>query len=98
MRIRKNLSFDIDDVVAWCKDKINSVHAIITRKGRNWYVNVDDLVITVNAYSYTVITAHKERSKNAAAWIFGGEIPLGWERIYKLFYRRTPYEYVQQEY
>lgn len=60
VRIRKNLSLDVDDVVAWCKDKINSVHAIITRRGKNWYVNVDDLVITVNAHSYTIITAHRE--------------------------------------
>lgn len=60
VRIRKNLSLDIDDVVAWCKDKINSAHAIITRRGKNWYVDVEDLVITVNAHSYTIITAHRE--------------------------------------
>lgn len=41
VRIKKNLSLDIDDVVAWCKDKINSVHAIITRRGKNWYVSVE---------------------------------------------------------
>lgn len=60
VRIRKNLSLDIDDVVVWCKDKINSAHAIITRRGKNWYVDVEDLVITVNAHSYTIITAHRE--------------------------------------
>lgn len=57
-RIKRNLSLDTDDVVAWCKEKINSVSANITRRGKNWYVNVDDLVITVNAHSYTIITAH----------------------------------------
>lgn len=57
-RIKKNLSLDTDDVVAWCKDKINSPHAAITRRGKNWYINVDDIVITVNAHSYTIITAH----------------------------------------
>lgn len=60
VRIRKNLSLNIDDVVVWCKDKINSAHAIITRRGKNWYVDVEDLVITVNAHSYTIITAHRE--------------------------------------
>lgn len=59
VRIKGNLSLDIDDVVAWCKDKINSVHALVTRRGKNWYVNVDDIVITVNAHSYTIITAHR---------------------------------------
>lgn len=58
-RIKRNLSLDTDDVVAWCKDKINLPHAIITREGKNWYINVDDCVITVNANSYTVITAHR---------------------------------------
>ena len=60
-RIKRNLSLDIDDVVMWCKSKINSDHAIITRKGKNWYVKVDDFVITVNAHSYTIITAHREK-------------------------------------
>lgn len=60
-RIKNNLSLDTDDVVAWCKDKISSDHAIITRRGKNWYVNVDDFVITVNAHSYTIITAHMEK-------------------------------------
>lgn len=61
VRIKKNLSLDTDDVVAWCKDKISSAHAVITRRGKNWYVTADDLVITVNAHSYTIITAHREK-------------------------------------
>ncbi len=58
-RIKKNLSLDIDNVVEWCKLKIVSNHAIIERKGKNWYVTVEGSVITINAYSYTIITAHK---------------------------------------
>lgn len=60
-RIKKNLSLDTDDVVDWCKTKINSVNAVITRNGKNWYVNIDNCIITVNAYSYTIITAHREK-------------------------------------
>lgn len=59
-RIKRNLSIDADDVVDWCKIKINSVNAIITRNGKNWYANVDNFIITVNAYSYTIITAHRK--------------------------------------
>lgn len=58
-RIRKNLSIDVCDVVQWCYQKIKSSNAIIKQKGKNWYVNVDNCVITVNAHSYTIITAHK---------------------------------------
>lgn len=61
IRIKRNLLLDKEDVVAWCKDKISSTHAIIIRRGKNVYVNVDDIVITVNAHSYTIITAHREK-------------------------------------
>ena len=59
VRIKKNLSLDVDDVIQWCREKIRNPHALIIRKGKNWYVDIDDCEITINAYSYTVITAHK---------------------------------------
>lgn len=58
-RIKKNLFLDVDNVVKWCRDKILNSDAIIVRKGKNWYIDIDDCEITVNAYSYTIITAHK---------------------------------------
>ncbi|HEX2947479.1 MAG TPA: DUF3781 domain-containing protein [Clostridia bacterium] len=58
LRIRKNLSLGTDDVVCWCKSKIQNPSSSIIRKGKNWYINIDNCVITVNAYSYTIITAH----------------------------------------
>lgn len=61
VRIKRNLSLDTDNIVDWCKAQIKSPHTIISRSGKNWYVNVDSYVITVNAYSYTIITAHKEK-------------------------------------
>lgn len=58
-RIKKNLNLDIDDVVKWCSEKILMSDAIIVIEGKNWYVGVDNCEITINAYSYTIITAHK---------------------------------------
>lgn len=58
LRIKRNLSLNTDDAVAWCKNEIMSDFAVITRKGKNWYVDTGDCVITVNAYSFTIITAH----------------------------------------
>lgn len=58
MRIRRNLSLDTDDVVSWCKEKIQNPNASIILKGKNWYVDIGNCIITVNAYSYTIITAH----------------------------------------
>lgn len=57
-RIKRNLSIDTDPV-EWCKAAISSPEAVIERKGKNWYIVYKDNVITVNASSYTIITAHK---------------------------------------
>ena len=59
VRIKRNLSLDCDDTVVWCREQINSPEAVIERKGKNWYITVNSCIITVNAYSYTIITAHK---------------------------------------
>ena len=59
LQIKKNLSLNVENVIEWCKEKISLSNAEITRKGKNWYITIDNCIITVNAYSYTVITAHK---------------------------------------
>lgn len=58
-RIKRNLQIETEDVVQWCRTRILSKKASIARIGKNWYVTVDDCRITVNAHSYTIITAHK---------------------------------------
>lgn len=60
-RIRRNLGLgtDMQDVVAWCREKIGGEHAVISRAGKNWYAAAGGCIITVNAASYTIITAHK---------------------------------------
>lgn len=60
-RIKKNLSLDVDDVVKYCTDKIKQDNTIIERKGKNYYVTVDGIIFTINASSYTIITAHKKK-------------------------------------
>lgn len=56
-RIRRNLSLDSEDVVEWCRARITAPEAVISRKGKNWYIHVNECIITVNAHSYTIITA-----------------------------------------
>lgn len=57
-RIKRNLSLETDDVVKWCKNKILHKDIIIEQKGKNWYVKAGSCEITINAHSYTIITAH----------------------------------------
>ena len=62
-RIKRNLSVDADDVVHWCRMQILDERTVIERKGKNWYARLDHCVITVNAHSYTIITAHKQKRR-----------------------------------
>ena len=64
-RIRKNLSLNVPDVVRFCKNIILAPNCRIIRKGKNWYCEADGIIVTVNAHSKTVITAHRT----------GGSIP-----------------------
>lgn len=57
-RIKRNLKLETDDVVSYCKSKILDSRCRIYRQGKNWYCEIDDVKITVNSYSYTIITAH----------------------------------------
>ena len=60
VRIHRNLGLNTEDVVAWCRQKIGTADSIV-RQGKNWYAHVDNTKITVNAHSYTIITAHWEK-------------------------------------
>ena len=58
-RIKKNLILENIDVVEYCKNKIKNVSSNIYKKGKNWYCEIDNIIITINSYSYTIITAHE---------------------------------------
>ena len=60
-RIKRNISIDTDDIVSWCKARILNEASEIERKGKNWYITINHCIITVNAHSYTIITAHKTK-------------------------------------
>lgn len=57
-RIKKNLKLDKIDVVDYCKSKIINKDSIIYKQGKNWYCESGNIIITINSYSYTIITAH----------------------------------------
>ena len=57
-RIKKNLNLDIDNVIEYCKDKILDRNCKIKKQGKNWYCEINHIIITINSSSYTIITAH----------------------------------------
>ena len=56
-RIKRNLSLETDDVISWCKNKISSPQAKISKQWKNFYVQIENYVFTINSHSFTIITA-----------------------------------------
>ncbi len=57
-RIKRNLKLDTTDVVEYCKKKVLDKNCKIYKQGKNWYCEIDNIKITINSYSFTIITAH----------------------------------------
>lgn len=57
-RIKKNHKLETNDVVEFCKNKIKDKNCTIYKQGKNWYCEIERIKITINSYSYTIITAH----------------------------------------
>ena len=60
-RIIKNLKLNTNDVVEYCKNKVLDKNCNIYKQGKNWYCEIENIIITINSYSYTIITAHIKR-------------------------------------
>ena len=60
-RIKRNLKINTENVVKYCKEKILDNNCNIYKQGKNLYCEVDNIIITVNSYSYTIITAHTKK-------------------------------------
>ena len=60
-RIIKNLKLNTNDVVEYCKNKLLNKNCNIYKQGKNWYCEIENIIITINSYSYTIITAHIKR-------------------------------------
>lgn len=60
LRIKGNLNLDGEEnsIVEFCKEKILDKDCKYLKQGKNWYCEVDNIIFTVNSFSYTIITAH----------------------------------------
>ncbi len=59
-RIKRNLNINCD-VIEFCKNKILNNNCNVCKCGKNYYCEIDNIIITINSYSYTIITAHKKK-------------------------------------
>ena len=60
-RIIKNLKLNTNDVVEYCKDNVLDKNCNIYKQGKNWYCEIENIIITINSYSYAIITAYIKR-------------------------------------
>ena len=54
-RIKKNINIDDID---YLKELIKDKNCDIYKQGKNYYCEINNIKITINSYSYTIITAH----------------------------------------
>lgn len=59
-RIKRNLSLSQNEVVEYCKKIIQNKNTHVYRQGKNWYCMLNDIILTINVSSYTIITAKKK--------------------------------------
>lgn len=58
-RIQKNLQIS-DEPVSYCISKLKQGNSKVSKEGKNYYVDVDECIITINSSSFTIITAHRK--------------------------------------
>ena len=57
-RVKENLKIDVKDVAEYCKNKVSDRNCNIYKQGKNWYCEIGNIKFTINAYTYSIITAH----------------------------------------
>jgi hypothetical protein len=57
-RIKENLGVTERNVVNYCKRILLDDNSVVYKKGKNYYVLLDNIKITIHSTSYTLITAH----------------------------------------
>lgn len=57
-RVKNNLNLKTDDIVGYCLSIIENENSVVSKKGKNYYISYENIIITLNSSSYTIITAH----------------------------------------
>ena len=56
-RIKKNLEID-GNVVEFLKKRIIDKNSVFYKNGKNYYIIIDNIIITINSNNFCIITAH----------------------------------------
>lgn len=63
-RIIKNIGIyrqnSYSEIINFCREIINNPSTKIIIHGKNYYIELNDIILTINRHSFTIITAHKK--------------------------------------
>lgn len=63
-RIIKNVGIyrqnSYNEIINFCREIINNPSTKIIIRGKNYYIELNDIILTINRHSFTIITAHKK--------------------------------------
>lgn len=59
-RFKANLEISDEDVIEYCKKIILDKKSKVVQEGKNYYVQLHDVKLAINAKSFTLITAHRK--------------------------------------
>ncbi len=62
-RIMKNLNNNNVNIIDYLKKLLLTKESMVYQKGKNYYCEIDNIIITINFYNYTIITAHMKEEK-----------------------------------
>lgn len=57
-RIKNNLKTSNNNIVEYLKEEIQDKSCIIYKKGKNYYCEINNKIITINSFNYCIITVH----------------------------------------
>ena len=56
LRIKRNLGLCDENIIEYCKKVILNSNSEVIKCGKNYYCKFKNVVLTINSYSYTIIT------------------------------------------
>lgn len=69
VRIKRNLKLQDADVIEYCINKIKDSSSTVSKNGKNFYIDIDNVIITINSYSLTIITAHLKNNERRKKYV-----------------------------
>ena len=62
-RIMRNLNNNNVNIIDYLKKLLLTKESMVYQKGKNYYCEIANIIITINSYNYTIITVHMKEKE-----------------------------------